>query len=104
MLINKRTFLLRMTLGAGSVHALKIGAGASHRIASMHIMAIATGHLATEHIMAVRQAKLGAFVQVALEARFRLLARINDRALAAPSSDVETAWAMTGFAAGVADL
>ena len=71
VLVNERSLLLRVTLGAGGVHAFNVQTGARHRVALVRIMAVAAAHLAIHDLVAVRQGELPTLVQMALETGFR---------------------------------
>ena len=101
---DKRALLRRVALRAGFVFPFHRGAGALDRLAFMRVVAVAAAHLAVFHLMAVRERKLAALVDVALEAGFGRLLRIDDGALAAAGLDVKTARPVTGLAARAADF
>ena len=112
VLINKRAALLCVTLEAGFVSAQKSKAAGSEFLLNIcrgalggdpfvRFMAIAATHLALEHRMMMRQLKRCANVQVTLETGVRRLSRINDRASAATSLDVQTPWSVARLATHV---
>ena len=75
------------------------GATGTKRIVPMRVMAIAAGDPALEYRVMMRQAKLAAFVQVALETDLGRFAGVNDSMGIATGLGVQAARAMTTFAA-----
>jgi len=57
-------------------------------------MAVSATHSAFQHTVVVRQVKLGADFQMALETGFRILAGIDDRVRRTTGLDVQTAGAV----------
>ena len=101
VLINKRAALLCVTFKAGFVSAqkskasgsellLNICRGALGRDPFVRFMAIAAAHLAFQHRMMMRQLKCCANVQMTLKTGVRRLSRVDDRARAAASLNVQT--------------
>jgi hypothetical protein len=112
VLINKRTTLLCVTFEAGFVSGqeskaagsellLNICRGALGGDALVRFMAIRAAHFAFKHRMMMRQRERGAHIQVTLETSVRRLSRIDDRARAASSLDVQTAGPVARLAAHV---
>jgi len=112
VLVDKWAALLCVTLKAGFVSAQKSKAagselllnvcrGALGRDPFVRFMAIAATHLAFKHRMMMRQLKRCANFQVTLETSVRRLSRIDDRASAAASLDVQAPRPVTRFAAHV---
>jgi hypothetical protein len=112
VLIDKRPALLCMTLEAGFVSGQKSKAASSElllnicwralgRDAFVRLMAIRAAHFAFKHRMMMRQRERGAHIQVTLETSVRRLSRIDDRARAASSLDVQTAGPVARLAAHV---
>jgi hypothetical protein len=104
VLEDKRTFLGGVTRETGLVGAGEVEGAALDRIAAVRVVAIAAAHRAGHHRVAVRQSKLAALLQVALEAGLGRLARIDDRAAGAARLGVDAGRAVTGLAAGVTGL
>lgn len=79
---NKRPGLLPVTLRAGLVQARHGEASRRlHDVQPVRIMALCAIHLTFEDGMMLRKMKLGVDVQVALEARLRIFAGVNDELL-----------------------
>src|SRR4029453_15873666 len=109
MLIDKRATLLCVTLEAGFVSAQEREAATFEFLLNIcrrafdcdplvRLMTIRAAHFAFEHRMVMWQREPGANFQVALEAGFRRLARIDDGTSPAASLDMQTPWAVTRFA------
>ena len=112
VLIDKRPALLCVTLEAGFVSAQESKAAASELLLNIcrsaldcdpfvRFVAIAAAHLALKHRMMMRQLERRANFQVTLETSVRRLSRIDDRARAAASLNVQTPRPVTRFAAHV---
>jgi hypothetical protein len=110
--IDKRPALLRVTLEAGFVSAqeskaagsellLNVCRGTLDRDPFVRFMAITAAHLAFQHGMMMRQLERCANLQVTLETSVWRLSRIDDRARAAASFDVQTPRTVARFAAHV---
>lgn len=101
MLINKRSSLGSVAFRAALVLGLK---RCGRRGAAVDIVTVHAGDMAIHHRVAVGQAKLTAFIEMACETRLGRLARVDDVVTTAASLRMQAAWAVTGLAAGVADL
>ena len=112
VLINKRSALLRVTLEAGFVSGHESKAAGSELLLNIcwralgrdpfvRFMAIAAAHLALKHRMMMRQLERCANLQVTLETSVRRLSRIDNRASATASLDVQTPRSVTRLAAHV---
>jgi hypothetical protein len=112
VLIDKWPALLRVTLEAGFVSAQESKAAASELLLNIcwgaldcdpfvRFMAITAAHLAFQHRMMMRQLERCANLQVTLETSVRRLSRIDDRARAAASFDVQTPGPVARLAAHV---
>ena len=112
VLIDKRAALLRVTLEAGFVSTQKSKAAGSEFLLNIcrgalggdpfvRFMAIAATHLALEHGMMMRQLECRTDFQMTLKTGVRRLSRINDRASAATSLDVQTPWSVARLATHV---
>ena len=112
VLINKRSALLCVTLEAGFVSGQESKAAGSELLLNIcwralggdpfvRFMAIAATHLALEHGMMMRQLECRTDFQMTLKTGVRRLSRINDRASAATSLDVQTPWSVARLATHV---
>ena len=112
MLKNKRTALCRVALEAGPiltkqltpapVHFLNdVRLAAFNRVALMRIVAIGAAHFPFEHRMAMWQLETGTDFCMTLEAGLGRAPGIDDRVRRAAALHVQTARAMTRFAADV---
>ena len=106
MLENEWTGLRGVTLETGFVLTEQQCSAAFHRLrqarssaldgaTDVRIMAIRAAHLAFQHRMVMRHFKSSADFEVALEARVRRTARIDDLAFIATGRDMQTSRAMT---------
>ncbi len=87
MLINDRSRLLAMTLGAAFVQSRQARGSARlesramrglENVGSVRIVALQAIHSLFENRMMIRELELGVGLDVAIEAGFRLPARIDD--------------------------
>lgn len=104
MLEHKWPCLLAMTLRATLVQA-RHGqtAGRLENVHAMRVMALNTIHMPLNNGMTLRQSELAAHLEMALEARRRILAGIHNKPARSPAHfDVFASRSMTGFAAGFA--
>ena len=112
VLINKWAALLCVTFEAGLVSGqeskatgsellLNVCRGALGRDSFVWFVAIAAAHLALKHRMMMRQLKCCTHVQMALKTGVQRLSRIDDRASASASLNVQTPGTVTRFAAHV---
>ena len=110
MLKYKWSALRNVTLETRLVLAKQLGSAADNLLRktcaaafdcapAVRIVAIRAAHFAFEYGMMVRQLKLCADFQVALETSFRRPARIDDLAFFAAGGDVQTSRSVTSFAA-----
>ncbi len=103
MLEDKRAGLLAMALLAAFVLP---GHGQPdsrlENIAAMRVVALHTVHVPFNDLMMIGQAECSLNVQMALETRRRVVARIDDEFCVAAAFDVLAAGAVTGFAARAA--
>jgi len=98
----KRTALLGMALEADFVFAHHVCCTASFEYRSLvRVMAIGTAHFAFKHPVMIRKAELCPDFQMALEAGFRILARIDDCMRRSARLNVQASWTMAGLAPGV---
>ena len=115
MLIDKWAALLCVTFEARFVSAQECKAASFEFLLNIcwrpfdrdpfvHLVTIAAAHFAFEHWMVMRQRECRADFQVTLEAGFRRLARIDDRASPTASFDMQTPRAVARFAAPVYGL
>ena len=104
VLVDERSLLSGMTLGAGVGLIGQINAATLDGVTFMNIMAIHATNLAGEHRMAMRQAELAAFIEMARKAGFRILVRIDDIAATTAGLHVQACRTMAGLATRGADL
>ena len=84
-----------MTLGAAFIEPChRKPAGGFEDVISMGIMALHAGHVTLDHGVMLRKAEFGVNIEVALETRIRLAARIDDKMRAAPRLNVSAAGAV----------
>lgn len=79
----------------------EIRSTADHGVSFVGIMAIGATHFAFEDRVMMRQLKLGADLQVTLEASGRRSAGIHDRVRRPAALDMKTSRPVTGFAADI---
>ena len=101
---EERALLGSVALRARLVRGLEVGATPFDDVALVRLMTIRASDLPGEDRVRVGEAKMAAFVEVALEAGLGRLARVDDGAPAAAGGNVDAARPVAGFAAGVADL
>jgi hypothetical protein len=115
MLVNKRAALLRVALETSFVSAqeskaagfevlLNVCRCAFNRHSLVWVVTIGATHFAFEHRVVVRQLERRTNFQVTLETSFRRLTGIYDRVRPAAGFNVQTARAVTRFAAHVYGL
>lgn len=87
---------------AGFVCSLKIGRSAAHdRIASMGLMTIGARDLPGQDRVRMGQREFAALIQMALEACFRRIVRVDDRMSRPIGIDMSAPWSVAGLAADV---
>ena len=106
--INERPGLLPVALGARLIQP-RHGESTRrfHDVHAMRIVALNTIHFPLQHRMMLGQMKFGLGLQMTLEARLRVLARIDDKFVqTAPTAhgDVFAARTVAGFTSGLAGL
>jgi hypothetical protein len=112
VLVHKRAALRSVALKASLVlteesqaatreHLLNICWRAFDRDPDVRVVTIRAADFAFEHRMVMWQLELCAHFQVTLEASFRRLTRVDDRMRRAATLHMQTAGAMTRFAADV---
>ena len=92
-----RTALSGVTLDTGRIGTDELRAMSEDGISAMRLVAIRTAHFSREQWMAVRKVEFTALIQMTLEATFRRLTRIDDRACGAAALDVRAARTMAGL-------
>ena len=105
VLEDELTGLILVTTRTGLIPSGKgQTAGWFHDVVTVRIMALDTVHVAFDHRVAIGEAELSMLSDVTLEARFRLLAGIEDQAIerrSTASVHVQTTGTVAGFAAGI---
>ena len=98
MFEDVRTGLGGVTLDAAGVDAVGCGAAFRDCGALVRAMTVAATHLAIHHGMAEWEIEFATLIQVALEARLRRVAGIDDRARLTACFHVERGRSVAGFA------
>lgn len=101
VLEDERLDLIAMTLCAGLVESRHGEAtGGFHDVCAVRVVALDATHFAFEDGMMLREAELGVRLDVAIQTARRVLARIENKfSPATAAGDVQTAGAVTSFAA-----
>jgi len=105
VLVNVRQRLFAMTFGAGFVQARhgESGARRLHDVRAVRVVALRAIHLPFQHRVALRQPQFGVNLQMARQARLRIVSGIDDElTFTATGCDVSAARAVAGFASGLA--
>ncbi len=98
---DKGAVLRDVTFAAGLTLAGEGKGSAEYGVAFVNVMAVTTPHLALQHGMVGCQVKLAALVEVAGEARFRILLGVHDGLSCAAALGVDAARAVTGLASNL---
>ena len=93
-----------VALDAGFILAVELGATTFDGRTLVGIMAITTTHLTGKHRVGVRQAEISLLVEVALEASFGTLLRVDDGACTTASLNVLASWSVARFATDVGSI
>ena len=101
---NKGPFLHGVALKTGFLGCSRRSPPALDDVALVRVMAVAATHLTAQNWMGVRQIEFASLVEVALKARFRRLARIDDGSSFATGLDMQTPWTMARLATRVCGI